>query len=241
MSMHLLDQKPLAVKKTKKPPIGKRELNRLHKLLHYEEAARKQGFRMIAGIDEAGRGPLAGPVVAAACIIPQDLFIAGINDSKQLEAEERCDLYEKLIADSRIQYAIGIVSHEIIDKINIYQATLQAMLEAVAKLVLQPDMLLVDGLHLPHFNIPCTKIIQGDCKSYSIAAASIIAKETRDRLMVAFHDQWPHYGFDRHKGYATPFHKIAIKAHGPSPIHRLSFEPLKSLFGRKEEEQLSLF
>lgn len=208
---------------------AKAETRRLQQLLKFEKAAQKQGFKAIAGIDEAGRGPLAGPVVAAACIIPFGLKIKGVNDSKQLTEQSRSDLYNIILENPTILSGIGIVSHQEIDRINIYQATIVAMLQAVAALAAVPDMLLVDGLQLPHPSIPCQKIIKGDCKSQSIAAASIIAKVTRDRIMETFHQEWPQYGFNKHKGYATEQHIEAIKKWGPCPIHRMTYEPLKSL------------
>lgn len=210
-------------------PHEELELQRLRKLTLYEEEARTRGFMIIAGVDEAGRGPLAGPVVAAACIIPHDLLIPGVNDSKQLTPKLREELFEIIISDPRIVYGIGIIDHEEIDKVNIYQATILAMLKAVSQLDPQPQILLVDGLALPHPTIPVQKIVQGDALSHSIAAASIIAKETRDRLMIKYHEDWPHYGFNTHKGYGTPKHLEAISAHGPCHIHRRSFEPIKSL------------
>jgi ribonuclease HII len=197
--------------------------------LFYEKQAWKRRFKSVAGVDEAGRGPLAGPVVAAACILPPLLNIEGINDSKQLSPQKRESLFAQLCADSRVIYGIGIVDAEVIDRINILQATIQAMHHAVKALSLSPDLLLVDGLQLPYPDIPCRKIIKGDELSLSIAAASILAKVTRDRLMVEFHHKWPHYRFDEHKGYGTPRHITALLEHGPSPIHRKSFEPVKSL------------
>lgn len=225
------------MKQIKAPRILKKELKRLQELNAFEDAARQQGFQLIAGIDEAGRGPLAGPVVAAACIIPEGVYLPGIDDSKKLTPVKRAEILKMIQSDPRILYAVGIKNHEEIDRHNIYQATILAMLEAVSKLARQPEMLLVDGLLLPHASIPTQKIIKGDARSQSIAAASIIAKETRDRLMEEFHLQWPDYGFHKHKGYATEQHLTAIQAHGPSPIHRLSFEPLKSL---KAPVQLTL-
>lgn len=180
---------------------------------------------MIAGIDEAGRGPLAGPVVASACIIPDGIYFPGVNDSKKLLPLKRKLLFEQITSNSQVIYGIGIVSPERIDKINIYRATIQAMLEAVEKLGRQPDYLLVDGLKLPHPTLPSQKIIKGDAKSQSISAASIIAKETRDQLMRGYHLEWPLYGFDEHKGYATSKHLLAIEQHGPCPIHRKTFSP----------------
>jgi ribonuclease HII len=209
------------------PKIGKVERRRLEKLHEFEIAARQQGFSCIAGIDEAGRGPLAGPVVAAACLIPEGLLIAGVNDSKQLTAKQRHAIFEYIHSESSIKYAVGIISDKEIDRINIYQATIQAMLLAIANLAIIPDYLLVDGLKLPHPSIPCQKIIQGDAKSHSIATDSIIAKETRDRYMQAEHLKWPQYGFDSHKGYGTPEHLEAIAKYGPCPIHRLTFSPFR--------------
>lgn len=182
----------------------------------------------IAGIDEAGRGPLAGPVVAAACIIPLGIFLPGVNDSKQLTSKKRQEILQNLTSNARILHAVGVVSCQEIDQINILQATIKAMLLAVAGLTVIPDLLLVDGLQLPHQSIPCQKIIKGDQMSASIAAASIIAKEKRDSMMLEYHEEWPQYGFDSHKGYGTAQHYAAIDRHGPCPIHRLSFDPFKS-------------
>lgn len=204
------------------------EWQRLKALNCFEDAARQRGIEMIAGVDEAGRGPLAGPVVAAACIIPEGLYLEGADDSKKLTPKQRYDLFEIIIGNPNIRYAVGIVSSEEIDRINIYQATVQAMLIAVNGLDPAPELLLVDGMNLPHPKIPCQKIIGGDALSHSIAVASIIAKETRDRLMLEYHLKWPNYGFDRHKGYGTEMHRDALEKHGPCPIHRFTFEPIKS-------------
>ena len=204
------------------------ELDRLQQLLHYEEAARRLGYRILAGVDEAGRGPLAGPVVAAACIIPEGILLPGVNDSKQLSARQREILFKQITEHPSIVYGVGIVSPEEIDRINILQASIKAMIHAVELLSVCPDYLLVDGLKLP-YPTPSEKIIKGDAKSQSIAAASIIAKETRDALMFKYHEQWPQYGFDRHKGYGTRKHLDALSMHGPCPIHRMTFEPVKSL------------
>lgn len=209
--------------------ITAKEKKRLLQLTLLEMEARREGYRWIAGVDEAGRGPLAGPVVAAACVIPEGLFFPGVNDSKQLSPEQRTSLYEQIIHHPDVSHGIGIISHTEIDRVNIYQATILAMLAALTCLKQVPEMILVDGLRLPHPTLPCKKIIKGDTKSQSIAAASIIAKETRDRLMREYHLKWPEYGFEKHKGYGTLKHREAIHTHGPCPIHRLSFEPLKSL------------
>ncbi len=186
------------------------------------------GYRQIAGIDEAGRGPLAGPVVAAACILPDEYLLAHLNDSKQLSSEQRDELFAQIISDSRIVYGIGIISVERIEQINILRATFEAMQESVASLSHKPDYLLIDGNQLPVFNIPKEGIVRGDAVSISIAAASIIAKVTRDRIMVEEAARWPQYGFEQHKGYGTPQHLDAIRRFGPCPLHRMTFEPVKS-------------
>jgi ribonuclease HII len=205
-----------------------KERKRLESLVVWENDARKRGFRQIAGVDEAGRGPLAGPVVAAACILPEGVFIEGIDDSKKLLPSVRYEIFQKLLALS--DYGIGIVDAEVIDQINILQATFQAMLIAISRLKEQPDYLLIDGNKMPSTHTPGQAIVQGDSRSQSIAAASIIAKETRDELMRAFDQEWPHYRFSSHKGYGTKEHILAIHMHGPCPIHRMTFEPLKSIF-----------
>lgn len=204
------------------------EQSRLMQMTIYEEAAYQQGYQTIAGLDEAGRGPLAGPVVAAVCILPRSLLIPHVNDSKMVNPRMRERIFERLTTDPAIIYGVGILASDEIDRLNIYQATIQAMLQALNNLSVSPDYLLVDGLALPHPSLPAQKIIKGDQLSQSIAAASIIAKETRDRLMREYHEQWPVYGFDQHKGYGTARHLEALALHGPCPIHRHSFEPVKS-------------
>lgn len=209
--------------------LADEEKHRLQQMVMFEEKAYLEGYQVIAGIDEAGRGPLAGPVVAAACILPRGLLIEGVNDSKKLTGKVRERLFNRLTGDPSIKYGVGIISPEEIDRINIYQATIQAMWQAVDQLSVSPDYLLIDGMALIHASIPCLKIIKGDQLSLSIAAASIIAKETRDRLMRSYHEQWPAYGFDQHKGYGTERHLEALDRHGPCPIHRYTFEPVKGL------------
>jgi ribonuclease HII len=202
------------------------EKERLQIMRLLERAARIKGAQCIAGVDEAGRGPLAGPVVAAACIIPEHLLIPEIDDSKKLTPAKRNSLYQKLTSHPNILYGIGIVSPKEIDRINIYQATIVAMEEALSKLACVPDLVLVDGMRLP--NIPQSeKVVGGDALSYLIAAASILAKVTRDRLMLEHHAQWPEYGFDKHKGYSTQQHLEMIKKYGLCQIHRKSFAPCK--------------
>jgi ribonuclease HII len=197
--------------------------SRFSELSLFDQTIRGQGYQVIAGVDEAGRGPLAGPVVAAACILPSKNTFVGVDDSKKLTPIQRRTLFEALISDQDVIYGIGIISAEEIDEINIYQATIRAMMQAISALTMSPDLLLVDGMPLIHTSIPSQKVIRGDSKSLSIAAASIIAKETRDRLMAEFHGTWPMYGFDRHKGYGTPMHLQALEKYGPSPIHRRTF------------------
>lgn len=209
------------------------ERKRLKKLMSYERKHHKAGSKAVAGVDEAGRGPLAGPVVAAVCILPQSTLISQIDDSKKLSSKLRTEIYERLLSDRKIHYGIGIIDSLEIDRINIYQATIQAMLMAVKQLKILPDCLLVDGLALPHPTIPVEKIIKGDQLSQSIAAASIIAKVTRDRIMLDYHEQWPVYGFSQHKGYGTQKHRDALRKHGPCPIHRRSFKLIE------EEEEVS--
>ena len=209
--------------------LSPQERKRLGSMMVWECNARKQGFRSIAGVDEAGRGPLAGPVVAAACILPEGTLIEGIDDSKKLLPSERFKIFQQILSLPNVDYGVGIIDAAMIDQINILQATFQAMIVAISHLHQKPDYLLIDGNKMPSTNIPGQAIIKGDSLSQSIAAASIIAKETRDELMRAFHERWPQYHFSSHKGYATERHLLAIQEHGPCPIHRMSFDPLKSL------------
>jgi len=198
-------------------------------LARFDQSFLENGVSVLAGVDEAGRGPLAGPVTAAACIIPHDSEIDGINDSKQLTPQQRNRLFEVLTNNSQVVYGVGIVDVEVIDDINILQATIRAMTQALDVLATKPDLVLVDGMELSYPLLRCKKIIKGDARSLAIAAASIIAKETRDRIMIEYHQRWPEYGFDKHKGYGTVKHREAIHRWGPCPIHRRSFEPVKSL------------
>ena len=194
---------------------------------HFEEEARHLGYRIIAGVDEAGRGPIAGPLLVSACILPLDLSFQDINDSKKLSPQKRDILYEKLISHSEVIFSLEEISESVIDEINILQATLLGMQRAVKKLSILPDYILVDGNRAPDFSIPAKPIIQGDALSFSIGAASILAKVTRDRLMEMYHAKWPEYGFLEHKGYPTQKHKEALRRHGPCPIHRKSYAPVK--------------
>jgi ribonuclease HII len=192
----------------------------------FEEEAASLGAQRIAGIDEAGRGPLAGPVVAAAVIMRASDLIPEVNDSKLLTAAVREKLFAQ-IREKAVAVGVGIVSSEVIDEINIYQATRLAMRNAVMEIAPLPDYLLIDGPISLELDMPQRPIVKGDRQSFSVAAAAIIAKVTRDRIMLELHEQYPQYGFDRHKGYGTKTHKDAIAKHGPSPIHRMCFRGVK--------------
>lgn len=207
----------------------RRETLRLKKLVSIEEQIRALGYQCLAGIDEVGRGPLAGPVVAAACILPPALLLRGIKDSKQLPGDKRFSLYEELMRNPEVHYGIGIIEAVEIDKINILQASLKAALLAAAHLPTRPDFLLMDGNQVPDFPIPAEGIIDADRLCQVVAAASIIAKEMRDQIMIGYHALYPEYGFQNHKGYATSQHIAALRQHGPSPIHRMSFGVVKEI------------
>ncbi len=198
------------------------ELKRLKSMMIYEDKYYKNGIHYIAGIDEVGRGPLAGPVMAAAVILPKDCIILGINDSKKLSESKRLSLFQE-IQEKAISIGIGMVDVETIDTINILQSTYKAMDQALHKLTITPQILLVDAVHIPTTPLPQEGITQGDSKSMSISAASIIAKVTRDRLMVQLDVLYPQYGFNKNKGYGTKEHIEAIQAYGLCPIHRKTF------------------
>ena len=204
----------------KKLQALEKEKQRLEHMKEYERRYAKAGF--ICGIDEAGRGPLAGPVVAGAVILPKDCDIWYLNDSKQLSEKKREELYD-VIMEKAVAAAVGYASPERIDEINILQATYEAMREAVAGLSVKPDVLLNDAVTIPGIEIPQVPIIKGDAKSVSIAAASILAKVTRDRLMKEYDRVFPAYGFAQHKGYGSAAHIAALKRYGACPIHRRSF------------------
>lgn len=213
--------------------LTKTERKRLEALKFHEQLLRQQGFEKIAGLDEAGRGPLAGPVIAAACILPQDFLIADINDSKQLTEEQREELFAEITQYPGVVFGIGIADVAEIDKLNILQASFLAMERAVAQLTIIPDYLLIDGPYrLPRNATPQKGIVDGDALSISIAAASILAKVTRDRIMIELDAQWPMYGFARHKGYFTDQHQKSLEEHGPCEHHRTSFEPVKNILGK---------
>ena len=218
--------KPLSGEKLKK------ELLRLEGMKEYERKYASCGF--ICGIDEAGRGPLAGPMVAAACILPTDCEILYLNDSKKLTEKRREELFVE-IQEKAVSFGVGIVSPAVIDEINILQATYEAMRQAVEKLSVRPDVFLNDAVVIPGIDESRqVKIIKGDAKSVSIAAASILAKVTRDHMMEEYDRLYPEYGFAKHKGYGTKAHLDAVREHGMCPIHRRSF--LKKFMEREAKE-----
>lgn len=194
---------------------------------HFEHEAKAQGYQVIAGVDEAGRGPIAGPLVVAACILPDNLSILDIDDSKKLSLSRRESLYKQITSHPDIIFSIVIIEKEIIDQINILQATLKGMQESVALLKIAPDFVLVDGNQCPKLSMPVKGIVQGDSLSYSIGAASILAKVKRDEIMMAYDEKWPEYGFAKHKGYPTSHHVETLMRLGPSPIHRESYAPVQ--------------
>jgi ribonuclease HII len=219
---------------TNRARLGTRMAARFSDRFEFERALWVRGLRRVAGVDEAGRGPLAGPVVAAAAILPPKWVEAGLpreleglNDSKQLTPRQRDVFFAYLTGCGEVAFAVAQMDAGQIDEINILRATHQAMNVALAQLNPPPQHALVDGRPVKTMLVPQTAIVKGDARSYSIAAASVLAKVTRDRLMLEFDRQWPAYGFAGHKGYGTARHLAALAAHGPSPIHRKSFAPMK--------------
>jgi ribonuclease HII len=200
-------------------------------LLEYETKAVAGGYKNIAGVDEAGRGPLAGPVVAAAVIFPAKIDIAGLDDSKKLSPKKREELFPQIQAEA-VAYGVAIVDREVIDEINILQASRLAMKQAVEQLQPIPDLLLIDGNQKIDSSLDQWAIVKGDSKSMSIAAASVLAKVTRDRLMEDYHKLYPQYEFHRHKGYGTKLHRALIEEHGPCPIHRSTFKGVSEFINR---------
>ena len=194
----------------------------------YEHQAMAEGYEVVAGVDEAGRGPLAGPVSVAAVILPHDLYLPKINDSKKISAKVREELFDEIHAKA-VAIGTALIDAQTIDRVNIYQATINGMYESIFMLKPEPQKVLIDAVKLDNLPMASESIIKGDAKSASIAAASIIAKVTRDRLMDMYDKQYPEYGFAQHKGYGTAQHIEALKKYGPCPIHRLSFEPVRSL------------
>lgn len=209
-------------------------------LFQFEREHHARGLIRLAGVDEAGRGPLAGPVVAAAAVLPKEWTETGLpeslqrlNDSKKLTEKIREELFAAIHAETKIHFGIGIIDAPVIDEINILQATHRAMNAALAQLSPPAAHALVDGLRVPTLTTPQTAIVKGDAKSFSIAAASILAKVTRDRLMREHDAHWPEYAFAKHKGYGTPAHLAALRAHGPCAIHRQSFAPVFAVQQKK--------
>jgi len=204
----------------------RRQAARMGVLLRVERGLWRTGLTKIAGVDEVGVGPLAGPVLAAAVVLPEGLSLRGVDDSKKLTAALRMELAVKIHAHA-LGVGIGIVEVEDIDRLNIYRAAIEAMRRAVLALPILPEHIVVDARHIPGLTIPQTPLVDGDARSYSIAAASIVAKVARDRMMCELDQLYPEYGFRDHKGYGTPQHLAAIARYGPSPIHRRSFTPVR--------------
>lgn len=206
------------------------EMARLYEMQSIEREKRGAGYKYIAGVDEAGRGPLAGAVYAAAVILPEDVFIEGLNDSKKLSEKKREALFD-VICEKAVAYSIASVDEKRIDEINILNATFEAMNKAIDDLKIQPDYVLIDGNRIKGTDIPHETVVKGDAKSVSIAAASILAKVSRDRYITEAAKTYPEYGFEKHKGYGTAAHNEAILKYGACPIHRKTF--LKKLLGEK--------
>lgn len=199
----------------------------MNRLFAYDKALRKKGYNLLAGVDEAGRGPLAGPIVAAAIILTPDFYIKELKDSKKLNPKQRYEIY-KILYQEAIDIGVGIVDVATIDRINILQATLLAMKKAIDNLKQKPEYLLIDGPFPPPVVIPKSSLINGDNLSALIACASIIAKVTRDKIMIALHKKYPVYRFDLHKGYGTSLHLSILNKYGPCKIHRRTFEPVRN-------------
>ena len=202
----------------------------MSEMWNIENSHFENGIQLICGVDEAGRGPLAGPVCAAAVILPKNVDIPGLNDSKKLTDKRRRELYP-IIKETAIAYGIAMVDHKTIDEINILQATYEAMRQAIAQLSVKPELALVDGNRSSDFGVPVETVVHGDSLSASIAAASVLAKVTRDDYMLQMALEYPDYGFEVHKGYGTKAHYEALRQFGASPIHRMSF--LKKFYGEK--------
>lgn len=202
--------------------MKEQELDRLKNMLEIENSLYKKGYTYICGVDEAGRGPLCGPVVAAACILPRDECIEGVNDSKKLSEKKREKLYYEIISRA-LAYGIGISDVSVIEEVNILNATKLAMKQAIENLKIKPDYVLIDGNQMINIDIVGQTVVSGDARSESIAAASILAKVTRDRMLIEYDKKYPEYGFAKHKGYGTKAHIEAIGKYGLTPIHRPSF------------------
>ncbi|USK35684.1 ribonuclease HII [Bacillus sp. F19] len=205
----------------------KKDKQMFEDMMTFERQARDKGYKYICGIDEVGRGPLAGPVVAAAVILPEEFFLPGLTDSKKLSAEKRELFFEKIVSES-VAYGIGTISPAQIDEVNIYQATKAAMLKAVDELAVRPEYMLIDAMEIA-LPIPQESLIKGDARSVSIAAASVVAKVTRDRIMKKLAQKFPQYGFDQNMGYGTKLHLEALNKNGVTDYHRKSFSPVKEM------------
>lgn len=198
----------------------------MRRLYRFDQGWREQGFPLLAGVDEAGRGPWAGPVVAAAVVLKPETVFKGLNDSKLLTPETRERLYGEIVRES-LFHSVAVVEHHVVDEHNVLQATFIAMRRALFPLDPRPDLVIVDGnRRVPELHVPQETVVKGDSKSASVAAASVLAKVTRDRLMAEAHRKYPHYGFDRNKGYGTPDHRAALRRHGPCEIHRRTYRPV---------------
>jgi len=207
------------------------DAERIQKLYEQERLLKNSGYDLIAGVDEAGRGPLAGPVVIGAVILPLGCHLPLLNDSKKLSAKQREELYH-MIKEVAISVQHVVIEKDVIDSVNIYQATILGMYQVIKRLIPEPQAVLIDAVPLPELTMPSVSLIGGDAISASIGAASIIAKVERDRIMLELDQQFPQYGFAKHKGYGTTEHIKALQQYGPCPIHRQSFEPIKS-WGKK--------
>lgn len=220
------------IKTYEKEQLEKIEMaKKFEEMCHYENENYLKGREYIAGVDEAGRGPLAGPVVAAAVILPKNFRLIGLTDSKQLSKQKR-EYFYKVIVDEAISYSVSIINNNVIDDINIYEATKQAMIDSIQQLAQKPDHVLIDAVKLDRLNISSESIIKGDQKSITIAAASVIAKETRDQLMANIHAEYPVYDFDSNMGYGTKHHIDMILKHGITPYHRKTFAPVRNVMNQ---------
>ncbi|MDD4170387.1 MAG: ribonuclease HII [Desulfotomaculaceae bacterium] len=223
----------LALRLKRANAVREKEIKRLKKLFVYEDELRACGHHLVAGVDEVGRGPLAGPVAAAAVILPGEVWLPGLNDSKKLSPAKR-EVLAGLIKETALDFAIGEASPEEIYRENIHHASLAAMRRSVLKLKVKPAYVLVDGFCIEGLALPQKPLVGGDGLSASIAAASIVAKVYRDQLMDAYHETYPEYGFNKHKGYATPDHLRALARYGPCPIHRAGYRPVKAFAGARQ-------
>lgn len=221
------------LKKIEKKKQKQQELIQdFEKLKKFDNQYKNNNIKLIAGVDEAGRGPLAGPVVAASVILPDDFKLLGLTDSKQINKMDR-DMFFEYITKHALSYSVEVIDESTIDKINIYQATILAMKNSYKRLKIKPDFLLIDAVNIEVNDIPYKPIIKGDAKSLSVAAASILAKVTRDRIMFNYHQKYPQYKFNKHMGYGTKEHLSAIEANGITPIHRKTFSPIKEILKSK--------